>query len=247
MQIEKLENIYLSLFRIFLLIVATTAIVFASFNLVTSLYKVLDEADTTTVSPPDWSELKYKILPITQVVKSKRETSSSQPTDRVAPKNSNESKLRLVLKNLQKLFSEKDKLAFSEVITLEFLIEMKINVPRHEIDNFIKGMIVLSEDLILEKRIQQIESPERRIKIILESIKIYKDLFIARLESVNWINQEAIREAELRNAEGLAQLLYTFYALGGFVLLLLCMLVLKVEFNLRKIAPAITQQYKHEN
>lgn len=239
MNIERLENIYLNLFRIFLIILATGAIVFASFNVVTSLYKIIQEADIKQINPPNWSELRYKVLPITQPTQNKVSPSPAGAKEQPELKDPNEKKLLSVQKNLQKLFYTNNTL-FLESIDLDFLIERTINIPAYALDNFINGLIVLSEDLAKEKRLQQIESSEKRIKIVVESIQIYKDSFTRKLKSASLVNKQRIQQSEIANAEGYSQLLLTLYALGGFVFLLLCILVLKVEYNLRKIPVAIS-------
>jgi hypothetical protein len=239
MNIERLENIYLKVFRIFLIILATVAIVFASFNVVTSLYKIIQEADIKQINPPNWSELRYKILPITQPAQNKVNASPAKPKEPTEIKDPNEKKLLIIQKNLQKLFYTNNTL-FLESIGLDFLIERTINIPTYALDNFINGLIVFSEDLAEEKRLLQIESSEKRIKIVVESIQIYEDSFIRKLESASLVNKQRIQQSEIENAEGYSQLLLTLYALGGFIFLLLCILVLKVEHNLRKIPIAIS-------
>ena len=100
----------------------------------------------------------------------------------------------------------------------------------------------MSEDLLEENRLQMIEDPEMRTKVIVLSLKAYRDVFIKRLKITQSVNLLSVQEAELKKEEGLSQLLFTLFALGGFIVLLLCVLILKVEYNLRKIAPAIAQQ-----
>ena len=109
-------------------------------------------------------------------------------------------------------------------------------------DNFFEGLIVLSEDLIEEKRLQMIEDPEMRTKMIVLSLQAYRDAFIKRLKITQSVNLLSAKESELKKEEGSSQLLFSLFALGGFIVLLLCVLILKVEYNLRKIAPAITHQ-----
>jgi hypothetical protein len=78
--------------------------------------------------------------------------------------------------------------------------------------------------------------------MIVLSLQAYKDAFIKRLKLTKSVNLLSAKESELKKAEGSSQLLFSLFALGGFIVLLSCVLILKVEFNLRKIAPTIARQ-----
>ena len=239
---ESLENIYLSSVRVILLILATLAISFAAFNLINSVYKIFDDPDIETVKTPVWSQLKYQVLPIKKVETNAIDSYSKEFNDVFEIKDPNKTEIEIIVKNLKVLFSGNGVVYFAKSINIDSITKIKENIPNHELDNFLEGLIVLSEDLIEEKRLQMIEDPEMKTKMIVLSLQAYRDAFIKRLKLTKSVNLLSAKESELKKAEGSSQLLFSLFALGGFIVLLSCVLILKVEYNLRKIAPAIARQ-----
>ena len=64
--LERLEDLYLNIFRYLLIIAASIALILGVINLFISLSKILDNPDEEEINFPVWSELKYDILPISQ-------------------------------------------------------------------------------------------------------------------------------------------------------------------------------------
>ena len=80
---ENIENFYLKLIRVFLVIFATIALIYALINLITSVSDIIDEPELEQVDLPGWSDLRYEILPIKKSSEEKDETIESNPPDKI--------------------------------------------------------------------------------------------------------------------------------------------------------------------
>ena len=244
--VERIENFYLKFLRVFLIILATIAIIYGIFNLFYSFYEITKTADIEQVETPRWSELRYEVLPITRPIKELEDQTEEERIEQQEPETPfYNPKYDLILKNLQELFTDEQRSLFSLSFNRDYLLDFNQNIPEYLLEGFIDGLVDLSEDLLQENLIKRIESPEKKITLIMDSFEAYEFAFKMGIYSVNSSNVEAQEEMEDRNANGYSQIIFTLYALGGFILLLICSLVLKVEYNLRKIAPAIST--KNEN
>jgi len=58
---KRLENLYLNIFRYFLIIIATLAIVFGAINLIVSIIKIGDSPARVAIQIPKWSEIKFDV------------------------------------------------------------------------------------------------------------------------------------------------------------------------------------------
>ena len=242
---ERIENFYLKLIRVFLVIFATIALIYALINLITSLSDIIDEPELEQVEPPGWSDLRYEILPIKKPSQEDDETIDNIPSARIVDNNVLfESKLKLVIQNLQKLFSEDQITIFESSLNLEYLVAFRDNIPDLYLENFTEGMVFLSLDLSEDNLLKRIEDPLRKVSLVTDSLDLYKITFFERLAYIENSNFQAIQNSQQINTEGYSNIIFTAYALGLFIIFLLYVLILKVEYNLRKIAPAISSKEK---
>jgi hypothetical protein len=243
---EKIENFYLNFLRIFLIIFASVAIIYSILNLFYSFHEILKNADFQQVEVPKWSELRYEVLPIAKSSKNSNNEILEQNHEPSGKQNLLfDSEYKIILTNLGDLYGENNKTLFSENLNIQYLRDLDKDIPVYSKRPFIYGLTELSGDLLQENLIKKIESPERRLKIILDSLNAYKETYEIRIQSLSSINSNEQQLIEVRNANGYNQIMFSFYGLGVFIFLLICTLVLKVEYNLRKIAPAIYK--KNEN
>ena len=129
---ESIENFYLKLIRVFLLIFATIALIYALTNLITSFSDIIDKPALEQVQPPGWSELRYEILPIKKPSQEDDETTVSMPSNRIVDnKVLFQSELKLVIQNLKKLFSQDQITIFERNLNLlkwnKWLVFLKVN------------------------------------------------------------------------------------------------------------------------
>ena len=68
-----------------------------------------------------------------------------------------------------------------------------------------------------------------------DALVVYKSNFLKEQYKIETANDYILREALANNEEGSSQILFSFYSLGAFVLILMYLLILKVEKNLRDI------------
>tara|TARA_B100000242_G_C43050512_1_gene490779 strand:+ start:1642 stop:2373 length:732 start_codon:yes stop_codon:yes gene_type:complete len=241
--LENIENFYLKLIRVFLVIFATIALIYALINLITSVSDIIDEPELEQVDLPGWSDLRYEILPIKKSSEEKDDTIESKPPDKIVDDGIlYESELKLVIQNLKKLFSDDQMMIFENNLNLQYLDRYIDNIPNIYLENFINGMVNLASDLSEDNLLKRIEDPGRKVTLIKDSFDLYKVTFFERLNSVETSNYQAIQNSQEINAEGYSNIIFTAYALGSFIIFLLYILILKVEYNLRKIAPAISSK-----
>jgi len=241
--LERIENFYLKLIRVFLVIFATIALIYALINLVTSLLSIIDEPELEQVDPPGWSDLRYEILPIKKPSQQEDETVVNIPSNRIVDDAILlEPDLKLVIQNLQKLFSEDQIPIFESNLNFEYLDTFRDNIPDLYLENFTEGMVNLSSDLSEDNLLKRIEDPVRKVNLIIDSLDLYKMTFFERLTSIENSNYLAIQKSQQINTDGYSNIVFTAYALGFFIIFLLYVLILKVEYNLRKIAPAISSK-----
>lgn len=243
---EKIENFYLNFLRIFLIIFASVAIIYSILNLFYSFHEILKNADFQHVEVPKWSELRYEVLPIANSSKNSNNEIFKKNLEPSGQQNLFfDSEYKIILTKLGDLYGENNKSLFSENLNIQYLRDLDKDIPVYSKRPFINGLTELSGDLLQENLIKKIESPERRLKIILDSLNAYKETYETRIQLLSSINSNEQQLIEVRNANGYNQIVFSFYGLGVFIFLLICTLVLKVEYNLRKIAPAIYT--KNEN
>ena len=240
--LERLEDLYLNIFRYLLIISASIALILGVINLFISLSKILDNPDEEEINFPVWSELKYDILPISQPKTPQENTTPGtfEPEKKeieVPP----DHRIVKVLKNLDRLF-EGEKVNFSSKNTANSILTWITTsgiTEKDQIDVFLDGLVTLSKDMSTEKRILQIGDLNSRIDTIYDSLEIYKDHFKVEMKRVDRINSVNANSSQEKNIQGYSDLQITLYAALVFVLVLLIVLIFKVEFNLRKIAPSI--------
>ena len=161
--LERLEDLYLNIFRYLLIIAASIALILGVINLFISLSKILDNPDEEEINFPVWSELKYDILPISQPKTPQENTTPSafEPEKKeteVPP----DHRIDIVLKNLDRLF-EGEKVNFSSKntansiltwITTSGIMGLRSGImEKDQIDVFLDGLVTLSKDMSLEIRI----------------------------------------------------------------------------------------------
>jgi hypothetical protein len=241
--LERIENFYLKLLRIFLVIFSTFALVYAIINFTASLTDIADQPNVEQVDLPKWSDLRYEILPIkqSQEEESVALESSSSPAE-VADKILFNSELTKVIQNLKKLFSLSQINFFEENLSLEILDGFRNNIPDIYLKSFTTGLVELSFDLSEDNLLKRIEDPQRKMRLILDSLDLYKFSFLESSTEIQNINYKAIQDSQQINADGYASIIFSAYALALFIIFLLYILILKVEYNLRMIAPAITNK-----
>lgn len=81
--LEKIENLYLNFFRYALIILATLSIVLGGVNLIVSLYKLSSNPIIEKAISPDWSEIKFEVLPIKKVEQKRDEGIESKDKKRM--------------------------------------------------------------------------------------------------------------------------------------------------------------------
>lgn len=240
---EKVENFYLKLLRVFLLIFSTVALIYALVNFVNSLSDIANKPDLEQVELPGWSDLRYEILPIKKSMEEEVETSiNSSSKEVVNDEILLESDLNLVIQNLRKLFSEDQMMIFESKLNLEYLDTFRYSIPDFYLESFIEGMVDLTSDLSQDNLLKRIEDPLRKVNLLIDSLELYKSTFIGRLNLIENSNYQATQNSQKINADGYSNIIFTAYALALFIIFLLYILVLKVEDNLRKIAPAISEK-----
>tara|TARA_Y100000590_G_scaffold460155_1_gene618839 strand:- start:8898 stop:9629 length:732 start_codon:yes stop_codon:yes gene_type:complete len=238
--LERLEDIYLNIFRYLLIIGASIAVLVGVINLLISLSLIFDTPSKEKINTPVWSEIKYDILPISQPKTQEEEVSiDSKPKEKqTVPA---DPRLNKVLKNLDKLFTgEEIKFSSKNTITsLSVWVSSSGLTEDYQIDAFLDGLLSLSKDISTEKRILQIGDPNSRIDTIYESLESFMTNFLLEITRVENINDKNNEISQGKNIQGFSDLQITLYAALIFVLVLLIVLIFKVEFNLRKIAPSI--------
>ena len=172
---ENIENFYLKLIRVFLVIFATIALIYALINLITSVSDIIDEPELEQVDLPGWSDLRYEILPIKKSSEEKDETIESKPPDKIVDDGIlYESELKLVIQNLKKLFSDDQMMIFENNLNLQYLDRYIDNIPNIYLENFINGMVNLASDLSEDNLLKRIEDPGRKVTLIKDSFELLK-------------------------------------------------------------------------
>ena len=239
--LEKIENLYLNLFRYGLIILATLSIILGGVNLIISLYKLSSNPTVEKAISPSWSEIKFEILPIKKI-----EKKWDEGIDIEVPKKdvlSFDNRILKISNNLDELFKNKP-LKFTDRHPLETL-EKKFqlsSIAKQNEEIFLNGLNILSLQIGQEKRFLQISDPEGRIEIINDALEYYVYLFQQEEVRIKFINNRHIDEAFSSIEEGKSQILFSLFAGLTFIIVLLIILTFKVELNLRKIAPAIVKE-----
>ena len=239
--LEKIENLYLNFFRYALIILATLSIVLGGVNLIVSLYKLSSNPIIEKAISPDWSEIKFEVLPIKKVEQKRDEGIESK--DKKKDALSIDSRILTISNNLDELFENKS-LKFSDKYPLETL-EKKFQLSSISNLNegiYLNGLKDLSLQIGQEKRFLQISDAEGRIEIIDDTLDYYFVLFQQEEARVEFINDLHAEKAFSASEEGKSQILFSLFAGLAFIIILLIILTFKVELNLRKIAPAIIKK-----
>lgn len=240
---EKIENFYLKLIRVSLLIFATIALAYALVNLINSLSDIADEPDLEQVDIPGWTDLRYEILPIKKSTDEEDESSINSSSKKVVNDGILfETELNLAIRNLRKLFYEDQIVIFESNLNLEYLDTFTLSIPDFYLESFVEGIVDLTSDLSEDNLLKRIEDPVRKVNLLIDSLRLYKSTFIERLNLIENSNYQAIQNSQQINEDGYSNIIFTAYALALFIIFLLYILVLKVEYNLRKIAPAISEK-----
>lgn len=244
---EKLENIYLDYLRYALLIFATLALIFTLFNLLTALIKASKSPDFIEVKSPIWSELRYEILAIEPVSNDKQQDiqSNNQP-EVIQSKEIVDIDYEELLNLMLSVFNPENKiksLEFTEFFSPTYYDYYLSDIPSFERTNFINNLKNFIEDLIQDQRVIRIGDQDLKLNVLKDSLYIYKFHYLKEQEKINSLNNSISAETLTINQEGSSQIVFSFYALGAFILILMYLLILKVEKNLRDI-PKVLESIK---
>ena len=240
---EKLENIYLDYLRYALLLFATLALIFTLFNLVFASIKISESPDLKEVKGPSWSELRYEILGIKSSSNDKKQVVQSKNKPEAIEGSETLDEQYLELLNLMlSIFGSEGMIKsaeFEEFFSPSFYSNYLSDISIIQRTNFKEDLTVFIQDLIQDQRVVRLGDQDLKINLLKDALVVYKSNFLKEQYKIETANDYILREALANNEEGSSQILFSFYSLGAFVLILMYLLILKVEKNLRDIPKAV--------